>query len=172
MNKRKGDEATFAFNSDTGRAEMKFVKVVPKFLKSMGYQEKIPTTESVDKEKIDIEKEKEWERDLVAEDAIAQYLASQEKERQSYEEAKAAAAIKAMEAAEDAADEAAGIVRFRKPTSHDKVGTVNTATTRKKQSDPGSAPVQTQEIQHRAKDTQKPTKGVKKSLLSFDADEV
>lgn len=164
---------------------MKFVKVVPKFLKSMGYQEKIPTTESVDKEKIDIEKEKEWERDLVgindihlaladiaAEDAIAQYLASQEKERQSYEEAKAAAAIKAMEAAEDAADEAAGIVRFRKPTSHDKVGTVNTATTRKKQSDPGSAPVQTQEIQHRAKDTQKPTKGVKKSLLSFDADEV
>jgi len=45
------------------KAEMKFVKVVPNFLKGMGYQEqpqRVTETESSRSEK-----EKDWDRDLV-----------------------------------------------------------------------------------------------------------
>ena len=104
---------------------------------------------------------------ILAEEAIAEYLATTEAERKAYEEEKATAAIKAMEAAQDAADEAAGIVRFRKPSGKTKPTLVSTRKDNKSTSATNRATTAPEGDKHVQEQ-----RTVKKSLLSFDAEEI
>eukprot|EP00698_Gefionella_okellyi_P004041 TRINITY_DN1375_c0_g1_i1.p2 TRINITY_DN1375_c0_g1~~TRINITY_DN1375_c0_g1_i1.p2 ORF type:complete len:158 (+),score=32.80 TRINITY_DN1375_c0_g1_i1:47-520(+) len=126
---RDGEEAdVIKFTGGDGvRTSMTIVKPVPKFLAKMKYSEPVPTLD--DKKSMEDNCE-DPDRDEVAESAMAEYLASTEKARLEHAEKRAAAAKAAMEKVQEEADEAAGIMRFRKPTGPAKMAAVGGAKSR------------------------------------------